>query len=248
MEETSEREIISFRGTRQGILMSIIEDVPFRAALDTLDYKLKANSSFFNNYPISLDLGWREVDEEEIEDLLVYFKKQNVQLLGVISTSLNTRKVCEGRGLKVIIGRLGLADHHGRKKWEKEKTERQKNASEPKNANKVDTGETLLLKKTIRSGQTVEHRGNLVIVGNINPGAEVKAGKDLIIMGTLKGTAYAGTTPGNDDISIIATKFEPTRIQIKDISLNKFHRKFTRSKEPVKAYLKKGQIELEICS
>jgi septum site-determining protein MinC len=259
MEETTEKEIVSFKGTRQGILMSIAENETFSRAIDALKKKLEANESFFSGSPVSLDLGWREVDQEDIDELLTFFREKGINLLGIISTSLNTRRLCEDRGLKVIIGRLGLADHHGRQKLQRsiprstpasmdngtmiEKLEEGRNISEIKAA-----GETFMIKKTIRSGQMIDFPGNLIIMGDVNPGAEVKAGGDLVILGSLRGVAYAGASSKVEDPTIFALKFQPTQVRIGDLLTNKFDKKFIRSKQPVIVKLKNGKIDLTLYS
>lgn len=253
------KEIVSFKGTRQGILMSISEEESFSKALRELEHKFEANRDFFTGSPISLDLGWREIEEEDLEDLLSYFEKKKLKLLGVISTSLNTRRICENRGLKVIIGRLGLADHHGSQRMRKkqEASTHRERREEKREDTREDTvtiplkeikasDDTIIIRKTLRSGQSVEYYGNVVIMGDINPGAEVKAGRDLIVLGALRGIAHAGLRNYNGDSVIIALKFQPTQVRISDCMINKFDGKLTRGKHPVIVSLKNGRMAFEL--
>lgn len=250
MNRTGGKEIITFKGSRQGVLMSIIEDEPFDTVMDSLKYKFDANRDFFGNAPISLDLGWRDVEDEDLDQLLDFFQSKKVNLLGIISSSTNTRQICEQRGLKVIIGRLGLADHHGKTRWTRRRqAKKSETANRSFKTREMKTGEdTLMIKKTIRSGQKVEHEGNLVIMGDVNPGAEVRAGQDLIVLGALRGLAHAGYRAKNGESSIIALRFQPTQVRIRDKMVNKFDRKIVRSKQPVIAKLKNGKIEFKIYS
>tara|TARA_B100001971_G_C17920651_1_gene397603 strand:+ start:132 stop:452 length:321 start_codon:yes stop_codon:yes gene_type:complete len=57
--------------------------------------------------------------------------------------------------------------------------------------------------------------GNIVILGNVNPGAEVRADGDVIVMGVLQGNAHAGAA-GNTSAVIIALTLDPNRIRIAD--------------------------------
>lgn len=76
--------------------------------------------------------------------------------------------------------------------------------------------DVLMISGRVRSGQKIDTEKHLVIYGDVNPGAEVIAGGDVIILGTLSGTAIAGQR--QDDKSIIfALDFRPTQIQINDI-------------------------------
>jgi len=240
-------DVISFRGTRQGILMSIKEDEPFGKVMDELKNRVDGDMDFFSQSPISLDLGWRELDEYDMDELLYYLQQKGLSLMGIISTSLNTRKIAESRGLKVIIGRLGLAGHHGRKKLPaQKKVDVKPHAKTPPRVTKTTEAETLFIRKTIRSGQVVEHPGNFVIMGDVNPGAEVLAGGDIVIVGTLRGIAHAGRNPNHKSPGISAFRFQPTQIRIRDKIESKFDRSITRNKRPVSAVLHNGKIHYKI--
>ncbi len=71
----------------------------------------------------------------------------------------------------------------------------------------------LYLRQHLRSGQTVSHKGHLVIIGDVNPGAEVMAEGDVTIWGALRGIAHAGIG-GNTDAEIRALKMQPIQIRI----------------------------------
>jgi len=71
----------------------------------------------------------------------------------------------------------------------------------------------LYLRQTLRSGQTVSHKGHLVIVGDVNPGAELMAEGDITVWGALRGIAHAGIG-GNVGAEIRALKLQPIQIRI----------------------------------
>ncbi len=72
---------------------------------------------------------------------------------------------------------------------------------------------TLYIRQNLRSGQTVSHKGHLVIIGDINPGAEVMADGDITVWGCLRGVAHAGIG-GNVNAEIRALKLQPIQIRI----------------------------------
>ena len=74
-------------------------------------------------------------------------------------------------------------------------------------------GRTKFIKKTVRSGQIINYPGNVVIIGDVNPGSEVFAAGNIIVLGILKGDAHAGTN-GNDKAIIAAFRLEPNVLQI----------------------------------
>lgn len=80
----------------------------------------------------------------------------------------------------------------------------------------IATSETKFHKGSIRSGQRIEFEGSLVIIGDVNPGAEVVAGENIIVLGVLRGLAHAGAK-GNRDAVIEAVEIEATQLRIADI-------------------------------
>ena len=80
----------------------------------------------------------------------------------------------------------------------------------------IATSETKFHKGSLRSGQRIEFEGSLVIIGDVNPGAEVVAGENIVILGNLRGLAHAGAK-GNRDAIIEAASINTTQIRIADI-------------------------------
>ncbi len=72
---------------------------------------------------------------------------------------------------------------------------------------------TLMIRRTLRSGQRVHFRGNVVVVGDVNPGAEITAAGDIVVMGWLRGVAHAGAY-GNDRAMVSAFRLSPTQLRI----------------------------------
>lgn len=70
-----------------------------------------------------------------------------------------------------------------------------------------------VVRHTIRSGQRISHAGDLIIVGDVNPGATVTAGGDVMVFGWLRGTVYAGQ-PEDASRVIYALRFDPSQVRI----------------------------------
>jgi len=75
------------------------------------------------------------------------------------------------------------------------------------------SSDVLMLTGRVRSGQKINARKHLLLMGDVNPGGEVIAGGDILILGNLRGTAWAGQR-GNTESIILALDFKPTQIQI----------------------------------
>lgn len=79
----------------------------------------------------------------------------------------------------------------------------------------VATSETKFHKGSLRSGQKIEFEGSLVIIGDVNAGAEVIAGENIVVLGNLRGLAHAGAK-GNKDAVIEASEIDAVQIRIAD--------------------------------
>ena len=77
----------------------------------------------------------------------------------------------------------------------------------------IDTSEAKFHKGSLRSGQKIEFEGSLVILGDVNGGAEVIAGENIVILGTLRGLGHAGAK-GNKNAIIAAGSIEAPQIRI----------------------------------
>lgn len=203
-------ELIKFKGTRHGLLISFNEEGNFEDVIAEFKEKVDGNASFFKNAPISLDLGWRELTAEDFEGFYNFINENGLNLQGIISSSAYTRNIAEGYGIKVIIGRLGLAQHEGRIRKQKEKF---KTTAEERDHGVDDKQRSILIKKTLRSGQKIKYSGNVVIIGDVNPGAEVEAGGDIVVWGVIRGIVHAGV-PNKEDASIIGMHIMPTQMKI----------------------------------
>lgn len=76
------------------------------------------------------------------------------------------------------------------------------------------SGDTaVLIRRTLRSGYTLSHPGHIVIIGDVNPGAEIIAGGDVVVWGHLRGFVHAGAE-GNTLSVICALDMSPTQLRI----------------------------------
>uniref|UniRef100_UPI00403F36A3 septum site-determining protein MinC n=1 Tax=Paenibacillus sp. KS-LC4 TaxID=2979727 RepID=UPI00403F36A3 len=73
-----------------------------------------------------------------------------------------------------------------------------------------------LLSGIIRSGQTIEREGDLLLTGDVNPGGTIISTGDIYVMGALRGVAHAGVS-GRTDVIIAASLMRPTQLRIADI-------------------------------
>ncbi len=80
----------------------------------------------------------------------------------------------------------------------------------------IAKSETKFHRGSLRSGQKLETEGSLVIIGDVNSGAEVIASENIIIVGALRGLAHAGAN-GNKQAIIAAAMVDTVQIRIANI-------------------------------
>ena len=76
------------------------------------------------------------------------------------------------------------------------------------------TGE--FYKGTLRSGQILDCESSIIILGDINPGAKVISKGNIVVLGALKGNAYAGAN-GNEQAFVAALEMDPIQVKIVDV-------------------------------
>ena len=93
----------------------------------------------------------------------------------------------------------------------------------------------------LRSGQKIEVDGSFMILGDVNPGAQIIAGGNVVVLGSLKGTVYAGY-PKDRNAIVAALVMEPMQIQIGDFIARSADVERKRGKRPLR---KRKQPDLE---
>lgn len=77
----------------------------------------------------------------------------------------------------------------------------------------ISTSETKFYKSSLRSGQRLQFEGSIVILGDVNDGAEVIAEDNIVVLGRLRGMAHAGAR-GNAQAIVAAHIIESSQIRI----------------------------------
>ena len=80
----------------------------------------------------------------------------------------------------------------------------------------IATSKTMFQRTSLRSGQKVEFEGSIVVLGDVNFGAEVIAGENIVVLGYLRGLAHAGAK-GNKEAIISAGAIEASQLRISNV-------------------------------
>ncbi|MCH5252141.1 MAG: septum site-determining protein MinC [Lachnospiraceae bacterium] len=102
-------------------------------------------------------------------------------------------------------------------------------------------------KGNLRSGQVMEFETSIVILGDINVGAQVVSTGNVVVLGNLYGTVYAGAS-GKENAFVVALKMNPIQIRIGDVIARASDEKTDPPKEPQIAYLENGAIYVDTLS
>ena len=109
----------------------------------------------------------------------------------------------------------------------------------------INEGITKFHRGTVRSGQLINFEGNLVIIGDINPGGEIIATGNVTVMGSLRGIVHAGSD-GNKDAIVVALNLQPMQLRIADIITRSPDEKETRNNFiPELAFIKDNMVYIE---
>ena len=171
-----------------------------------LDQRLRGTDQFFRQANVMLNLGEREVNEAEFSALQEVLARYGLIVTAVEAQHTDTRSFLRGLGLAVELSEQMSAGETSRDDVP---------AAVPASSLSTPplTGSGLVIHKTLRSGQTVRHEGDICLIGEVNPGAEVVAGDNVIVWGSLRGVVQAGIY-GNEAAVVCALDLAPTQLRI----------------------------------
>ncbi len=188
-------DTIAIKGIRQGLLVTLGEG-DWSTEFSALEARLGASPSFFSGGRVALDVGSREPGRAEIEKAQALLARHQVELWAVVSTNPITEAAAQELGLVIDLGPA-----HPR-----EPEAAPEGGGEP-------SIEGLVVRRTLRSGQSLRHPGHVVVIGDCNPGAEIVAGGDIVVWGRVRGVVHAGAL-GDKEAMICALDLAPTQLRI----------------------------------
>ena len=194
MNETN--SLIQIKGLRDGLLVSL-DDAPWEQQRVALLTQVDNQPAFFQGARLALDVASQVLHVNELVELRDQLSERGISLWAVISESPTTETTAQ---------LLGMATRISKPRPE-----------ENRQFSVEDLGEetALFLNRTLRSGTRIEFAGHVVILGDVNPGAEIIAEGNVIIWGRLRGMVHAGAK-GNKAAVICALDLSPTQLRIAD--------------------------------
>lgn len=217
-------ERVTIRGTRDGLIISLGEG-PLFDVLEEMENRLSTQASFFRGGRVALRTGDRALSEEQLRSIGNLLEGLGVSLWAVETEHPATTMAARELGLEVRDHLVAPPE-----------------AQAPAAISREELP-GMIVRRTLRSGQAIHHTGHVVLIGDVNPGAEIVAGGDIVIWGKLRGTAHAGAM-GDENALICALQLMPSQIRIGSLIARPPDRS-RPPKVPEVASVQKGRIVVD---
>lgn len=189
-----EENIISFKATANGLILIMREEDDFDSIYEHVARKLESSGRFFKGASLTVKYRGKKLNPDEEQKIIeLISKKADAEIQSFEEDSSVP---------------------------EPEPEEIEKSREKPKlrlmHFKGLEEGMTRFYRGTVRSGQLVSFEGNLVVIGDVNPGGEVIATGNVVVMGSLRGMVHAGAD-GNKEAVVTALSLQPTQLRIADV-------------------------------
>jgi septum site-determining protein MinC len=185
---------LTVKGIQNGLLITLPAG-EWSKVTDLLLETVATQDDFFRGARLAIQMEDRALGAAELGSLRSALSEHEVTLWAIISTSEATQSAAADLGLARDL-----------------ETRRSEDDDIP-----VDTQlpgeEAVLLQRTLRSGHSVRHPGHVVVIGDVNPGAEIIAGGHVVVWGRLRGVVHAGAA-GDESAMVCALDLAPTQLRI----------------------------------
>jgi septum site-determining protein MinC len=192
MERATKDTTVTIRGTEAGLLISL-GDSSFEEALADLEALLTSRASFFLGGRAALHVGGRRLTAEQLSSIGHMVEQFGMTLWAVQADHTQTQAVARELGLETSVHPV-------------------RSSARPKPAEPAEMP-GIVARRTLRSGQVLQHAGHITLLGDVNPGAEIIAAGDVFVWGKLRGTVHAGAT-GDEGAIVCALQLAPSQIRI----------------------------------
>lgn len=216
------------KGIRDGLLVTVTGAGEWGESAQTLLARVDEQADFFKGARLSLEVGARAVSAADLGRLRDALSERGLSLAAVLSESPLTTTAAQALGLKVSLAAPAPPAVQAQIDSETDSEEVREAA--------------VLVRRTLRSGRSVRHSGHVIVLGDVNPGAEIAADGDILVWGRLRGVAHAGA--GGDERAVVcALDLAPTQLRIAKFIATSPARKGTP--QPEQARVKDGHIVAE---
>jgi septum site-determining protein MinC len=190
-----DESVISFKATVNGLILVMREEDDFDSIFEQIEKKLASSGRFFKGASIGVKYrGKKLTKEEQIKISVLMATKTGAEIKSFEEdTEQQDKIVNSGSDQSRERPKIKMFFFKG-----------------------INEGMTKFHTGTIRSGQLVNFQGNVVVIGDVNPGGQIEATGNVIVMGSLRGIVHAGSD-GNKEAIIAALNLQPAQLRIADV-------------------------------
>ena len=185
---------VQIKGIREGLLITL-EEESWPGARAALLEHVKNQAEFLRGGRLILDIGNHVLRAADLGQLRDVLSENGLSLWAVLSASPVTQQNAQTLGLATRI------------------TKPTPERAAPSLETTLSGEQAVLVRRTLRSGFSLQHIGHVIVIGDVNPGSEIVAGGDVVVWGRLRGMVHAGAQ-GEEAAVVCALDLSPTQLRI----------------------------------
>jgi septum site-determining protein MinC len=176
-----------------GALLITIPEGPWKQIRQEVLHAIDEQAEFFRGAMLAVEIENRMLSAADLGDLRDQLASRDVTLATVLAKQEDTRSAAADLGLALELPKVDVED-------------------EPLDT-ELAGDQAVLLHRTIRSGHSIRTPGHVIVIGDVNPGAEIIAGGHVVIWGRMRGVVHAGAA-GDEAAVVCALDLAPTQLRI----------------------------------
>ncbi len=188
---------MQIKGIREGIMVTLGEGA-WPDLQESLLQQVTDQINFFHGARLALDVGNQILHAAELGNLRDQLSERGISLWAVLSNSPTTEQTAQVLGLATRLF-----------------TPRPERSVHSLDTN-LSGESSVMIHRTLRSGFKLTSPGHVTVIGDVNPGAEIVAGGNVVVWGKLRGVVHAGSD-GNEMAEVCALDLDPTQLRIAGI-------------------------------
>jgi septum site-determining protein MinC len=192
--------LVAIKGIKEGLLVSLNESEDWQHVLNDLAARIDENGGFFAGAQVTADVGQRPVPKYALGSLKALLERRGLTLAVILSQSNTTLDAAQALDLRTAVPTAQTGKH-------------QPTDTLPSINPEEDGVPGVMIRRTLRSGRVIRSPGHVLVYGDVNPGAEIVAGGDIVVWGVLRGTVHAGVE-GDTGAIVCALDLVPTQLRI----------------------------------
>lgn len=198
-----QKKLVDIKGTKDGLVLQMDRDHDFQEVHEALKGKLDQSGGFFKGAAI-IGVDGRTLTLKEKSTIESLIAMQD----GMTVNALDPYPLVQTSKSKNALNNPVISDT-----TDTSETPKVEKIEVPTVFEGLGEGMTKFHRGTLRSGMSVVFKGNVIVLGDVNPGAEVIADGNIVVMGHFRGVAHAGAN-GNDKAYVCANRLHPTQLRI----------------------------------